>query len=434
VADTFNTLVVDYGARGHALGLWLRQSPQCDGLFFTGDNDGMAQAGTILSISDPTDIDAIEKAVVDHNVDLVVGGTERALAAGLTDRLKKRLRPVPTFGPCQNAVFHTEASKGKAYKLMAEAGIPCPETWLFGSQAKALAFAEQHKGEPLVVKADGLGEHGNAVFICDSSEEVVAAIKACMEERRFGVAGDHIVIQRKEEGDGQGDEEMSAFFFVDGKNCSDGMGVRDYKRLRTGDTGPMTGGMGSYAPHRRWTPALGKWIADNIVRPLIQALVRRGIAYRGVLYVGIMFTKEGPKVLEFNCRFGDPEAQVLLPLILNDPYEIICACINGNLARTPIYYKRTMYYVGAVMASGGYPYAGEYKTGYEITGHDKLKASTRVLHAGTRRVGNKVETAGGRVLTVLGWGRTLPKAAQKVNERLAEVNFRNSTFRLDIGS
>ena len=395
-------------------------------------NAGTAGIATNIDVP-PDDLEGISAAARSLRIDLVVVGPEIPLAAGLVDRLASS--GIPAFGPTQ-AAAQIESSKSFALELMEEAGVPCPQFRTFRDQQLALDFLGSHQG-PVVVKADGLAA-GKGVLICDDRAAAVSAVKDCMSQRLFGDAGDTVVIQEFLTG-----PEFSVFAFTDGEHLSPLVAACDYKRLGDGDHGPNTGGMGSFSPPDFWTDVLATEVADRIMRPVIQSMSRRGIPYRGVLYAGLMLTAEGPKVLEFNCRLGDPEAQVVLPRLASDPLELMAGCVEGRLPAVPVLWG-AQDYVGVVMVSGGYPV--DYSTGFEITGLDagidsgfvKGERSTIVFHASTRVALDSerpmVVSTGGRVLTVVGRGGSLAEARATAYHRVQEISIQGAYYRTDIAA
>ena len=258
---------------------------------------------------------------------------------------------------------------------MTEAGIPCPEYRVFDDESAALDFLRAH-GDRVVVKADGLAA-GKGVALCSTVEESVIALKGCMTDRIFGDAGETVVVEEWLEG-----VEVSVFAFCDGESISAPVAACDYKQVGDGDQGPNTGGMGSFSPPAFWSPALADQVTREVLKPTIEAMADQGCPYKGMLYAGLMFTRDGPRVLEFNCRFGDPEAQVILPLLESDPVEVMQACIEGNLASAPVNWSERPH-VGVVMVSGGYP--GAYETGREIFGLDVEEPCDQASGAGMRK-------------------------------------------------
>jgi len=412
-------LIVGSGAREHALAWRLRQSPAVTALWVASGNGGTAQVATNLNVS-PEDVEAIPKYARGLGIDLVVVGPEQPLAAGLVDMLDSQ--GIPAFGPTK-AAAQIEASKSFALYIMREAGVPCPEFHSFQDETLALDFLQKHS-EPSVIKADGLAA-GKGVFMCRTADEA-AAVRACRSQRVFGGAGDTVVIEESLEG-----PEVSVFAFSDGEHLSAPVAACDYKRRHDGDEGPNTGGMGSFALPDFWNEELAGEITHTIMEPVIQAMARRGTPYRGILYAGIMLTKQGPKVLEFNCRLGDPETQVIMPLLVSDPLDIMTACIEGQLADTPVEWSRRNY-AGVVMVSDGYP--DKYETGFEITGLDNEVKNTNIFHAATRLESGRVVTSGGRVLTVVGSGESLAEARDAAYHMVRNIGFQGAAYRSDIAA
>jgi phosphoribosylamine--glycine ligase len=417
-------LIVGSGGREHALAWRLRQSPRLSQLWVAGGNAGTASIATNLPVN-PEDVAAVASAAQSIGADLVVVGPEAPLALGLVDRLADL--GIPAFGPSQ-AAAQIEASKSFALDLMREAGVPCPWFRVFRQQSEALSFVSRHRG-PLVVKADGLAA-GKGVSLCATQEEAAAAVRACMSQGIFGPAGATVVVEELLEG-----QEVSVFAFSDGERLSPLAAACDYKRLQDGDRGPNTGGMGSYAPPPFWDSTLADDICGAIMRPVIETLAARGIPYRGVLYAGVMLTRQGPKVLEFNCRLGDPEAQVILPLLDSDPLDVMLACVQGRLEQAPVRW-RSQPHVGVVITSGGYP--ARYESGLEITGLEQSEPHSLVFHAGTRLTTEggrtRVVTNGGRVLTVVGWGSSLEEARTAAYRRAQGIHFSGAYYRRDIAA
>ncbi len=415
-------LLVGSGGREHALAWRLKRSPRLTDLWVAGGNAGTAQVATNLKVN-PEDVAAVADAARSLGVDLVVVGPEQPLADGLVDRLGSI--GIPAFGPSR-AAAQLEASKSFARQVMQDAGIPSPEYRVFRDRSLALDFLHSHGGQ-VVVKADGLAA-GKGVALCSSTEEAVIAVMGCMDDRIFGAAGDIVVIEEWLRG-----AEVSVFGFSDGENVSNLVAACDYKPIGEGDTGPNTGGMGSFTPPVFWNPQLAEEVSRTIMEPIIGAMAQQGAPYRGMLYAGLMFTQSGPRVLEFNCRFGDPETQVILPLLESDPIEVMTACIEGNLSQTQVCWGAQAH-LGVVMVSGGYP--GPYATGLEITGLNEEDSDTIVFQAGTQLTadnGGRVVTSGGRVLTAVGRGDSLPQAREAAYRRAEQIHFQNAYYRRDIG-
>lgn len=417
-------LIVGSGGREHALAWRLGRSPRLSGLWVAGGNAGTAQIATNLEIP-PENVNDVTAAAKTLGVDLVVVGPEQPLADGIVDRLTPM--GIPTFGPT-GAAARLEASKSFARELMRDASVPGPEFRVFSDRPAALDFLSRHQGA-VVVKADGLAA-GKGVARCATPEEAATAVTACISDRIFGKAGETVVIEELLYG-----AEVSVFGFSDGESLSSLVAACDYKPAWDGDRGPNTGGVGSFTPPVFWNAELADRVRRTIMEPVIAAMAQRGAPYRGMLYAGLMFTRDGPKVLEFNCRFGDPETQVIMPLLEGDPVEIMTACIEGNLARTPVRWG-TPAHVGVVMVSGGYP--GPYQTGMEITGLDETDSDTIVFYAGAQQAGAagtapRVVTGGGRVLTVVGQGKSLARAREAAYRRVGRIHFENAYYRRDIG-
>ena len=424
-------LIVGSGAREHALAWRLCQSPLITGMWVANGNGGTDRIAANLDVS-PEDVDGVVGAAQALGIDLVVVGPEVPLALGIVDRLVAL--GIPAFGPTR-AAAQIEASKAYALDVMRVAGVPCPDFRVFQEQTAALDFLNHHL-QPVVVKADGLAA-GKGVYLCRTPEEAAAAVRSCVDQQVFGDAGDIVVIQEFLSG-----PEVSIFAFCDGEQLSSLVAACDYKRLKDGDQGPNTGGMGSFTPPGFWTADLGERIRVTIMEPVIQEMFKRGIPYRGILYAGLMLTEAGPKVLEFNCRLGDPEAQVVLPLLAGDPLEIMLACHEGRLSGVPVRWDADNY-VAVVMASEGYP--ADYETGFEIKGlddADQYARDTLVFHAGTRpsmegKPGGTpglVATSGGRVLTVVGRGASLAEARDRAYDRVRSIDFQGVYYRTDIAA
>jgi phosphoribosylamine--glycine ligase len=406
-------LVVGGGGREHALVWKLRASPAVDEVVCTPGNGGTGPAGPAM--------DDAAILAAGPSFDLVVIGPEEPLAAGLADRLL--MAGVPCFGPIASAAL-LESSKAFAREVMEDAGVPAPRWGRFTDSASALSWVAENDF-PVVVKASGLAA-GKGVIVCDGRVDAEAAIRAFLIDGALGRAGAEIVIEERLFG-----EEVSMLAFVDGSDIEVMPPTQDHKRVGEGDLGPNTGGMGAYAP----APAGERreaWLKERVIRPVLRELALRGIEYRGVLYTGVMLTHEGPKVLEFNCRFGDPETQVILPLLDSDLYEILLATAKGRLATVDVNWK-TASAITVVAASAGYP--GPVRKGFVIEGLDRAARydGVTVFHAGTRALGGEIVTNGGRVLNVTGVHRDLSTAASQVYGALSELSFEGMFYRRDIG-
>ena len=424
-------LLVGGGGREHALAWRIRRSPALSRLWVAPGNYGTASlAENIDAGGEVAPLAAAARRVA---ADLVVVGPEAPLAGGLVDALAAD--GIPVFGPSQ-AAARLESSKSFARELMRECGAPGPRFAVFREESDALDYLRRHPG-PVVVKADGLAA-GKGVFVCDDAAQAADAVRQCMSGRQLGAAGDVVVLEERLHG-----REVSVFAFCDGQRLSPLVAACDYKRLHDGDAGPNTGGMGSYSPPEFWTPQLAAAIETAVMRPVIDAMARRGHPYRGVLYAGLMLTADGPKVLEFNCRLGDPETQTLMPRLASDPLELMLACSRGQLRPDSVRWNDRCY-VAVVMASQGYP--DRYETGLPITGLDGGgdgyndvaddeggDDAATVFAAGVAAgPGGRPVTAGGRVLAVVGGGATIAAARRRAYNRLRRINFAGAHWRGDI--
>ena len=417
-----NVLLVGSGAREHTIASKLRRSPRLTDLFVAPGNAGTAQIASNLDVK-ATDTDAIVAAAREHRADLVVVGPEDPLSRGLVDRLTAE--GILAFGPTQ-AAARIESSKAFSQDLMQRHGIPTAAAATFDNRIDAHNYVEAHPG-PIVVKADGLAA-GKGVIVCDNSEEALAAIDSMMsDEATFGAAGRTVVLQERLTG-----REVSAMAFTDGTAVSPMPFSCDYKPIFDGNEGPNTGGMGAYSPPMWLDEALEPVIHEHITEAAVAAMSADGTPYSGVLYPGLMITADGPRVIEFNCRFGDPETQVLLPRLESDLLEIFLAVANKKLDQCELRWS-TDAAVGVVMASGGYP--DDYRTGYDIAGLNTLEADVHVFHAGTAvRDDGTVVTNGGRVLTVVATAPNLIEARAKAYRNVQRIHFTNLYYRRDIAA
>ncbi len=431
-----NILVIGSGGREHALGWKLKQSPKCDKLFFAPGNGGTASLGENVSLAtEPVNtktVDAIAYFCREHKIGLVVVGPEDPLADGLVDQLTAACqalsqgKPIPViFGPVQ-AAAQLEADKAFAKKLMRAAAIPTAEARTFTDLEAALAYVRSHE-TPVVVKAAGLAK-GKGVVVCDDSQQAVDAVNMIMSDRAFGQAGDTVVVEERLVG-----QELSVLALVDGRNIFVLDPAQDHKAIGEGDTGPNTGGMGAYCPTPLIDDKLMSQIERHIIVPMVDTLRREGVVYQGVLYAGLMLTAGGPKVLEFNCRFGDPETQPLMMRLKGDLVHIMLATAQGRLDEVDLSWDDRCCCC-VVMASGGYP--GPYEKGKPITGIDALDGDhdVQVFHAGTTvNKDGPLVTSGGRVLGVCAMGDDLAAAQQKANAACEKIQFDGAYFRRDIG-
>lgn len=414
-------MVIGGGAREHTLAWKIAQSSKVTELYAAPGNAGTAAIARNLNLR-PTDIEALATAAQDIGIDLTVVGPEAPLASGIVDHFEHLGMPI--FGPTK-AAAQIESSKVFARKLMQKYAIPCPRGVIFFSYPEARDYLESQTA-PIVVKADGLAA-GKGVTVANSKEEALKALSAIMEAKIFGSAGNSAVIEECLTG-----KEVSLLALTDSKTVIPLVPACDYKRVFDDDQGPNTGGMGSYSPPGFFDTALTKEVMRTILEPAIRALAEEGMPYKGVLYAGLMITPDGPKVLEFNARFGDPETQVILPCLKTDLLDILLAIINNKLNEIVIEWSNNAC-VGVVMASAGYP--GSYKTGFPIKGLDKLDGEILVFHAGTKQGENsQVYTDGGRVLTVTATGKTMAEARTRVYQNLPRIHFDGCHYRKDIAA
>jgi phosphoribosylamine--glycine ligase len=417
------TLVIGSGGREHAIAWKLLQSPKIEEVVCIPGNGGTATLAGCRNLAlSPTDFEGIARVALVNNLALVVVGPEQPLAAGIVDALQAEKLAV--FGPSQ-AGAQIEASKAWAKDLMAAAGIPTAASAVFTDAAAAIAYVET-QGAPIVVKADGLAA-GKGVTVAQSVEAAKAAIEAAFGGQ-FGVAGQQVVVEEFMTG-----QEASVLAVTDGLTIRPLVPAQDHKQIGEGDTGPNTGGMGAYAPTPVVPPELLDQVQTTILEPAIATLRDRGIDYRGVLYAGLMITPEGtPKVVEFNCRFGDPETQVVLPLLETNLDEILLACIEQRLEALPPIEWKAQAAACVVAAAEGYP--GSYAKGMAIEGLEAAtEAGAMVFHAGTQFKGGQVLANGGRVLGVTALGDTFEGALSNAYGAIANLQFDGIYYRTDIG-
>lgn len=411
-----NILVIGSGGREHALYWKLSESPQTEQIYAIPGNPGMGASAAIALDNHA----AILRFVKEHEIGLVVVGPEVPLMNGLVDELEAA--GIRAFGPRANAA-EIEGSKSFAKDLMKKYGIPTARYEVFTAAEPARAYIRQ-EGAPIVVKADGLAA-GKGVIVAMTEQEALDAVDAIMEDHSFGDAGARVVIEEFMEG-----EEASLLAFTDGTTIRPMISAQDHKRAYDGDRGPNTGGMGTYAPAPVMTPEMTERAVEEILKPTIAAMAKEGRIYCGCLYLGLMVTADGPKVVEFNARFGDPETQVVLPLLDSDLVAIMCACADGTLADVPIRWKDDAA-VCVVLASGGYP--GHYEKGQEIHGLADAEAmGALVFHAGTAMKDGKLVTNGGRVLGVVGRGADISSAVDSAYAAATKISFKDAYYRKDI--
>jgi phosphoribosylamine--glycine ligase len=414
-------LVVGGGGREHAIADKLRRDRPDGTIFAAPGNPGMASVAETVPV-DTRDLESLAAFASDERVDLTVVGPEVPLADGIVDLFDER--SLPAFGP-KRAAAQLESSKAFAKELMRDIGVPTADFEVFSDRERAVGYLAELE-PPVVVKASGLAA-GKGVIICESLDEARRTIEEILEGR-FGEAGLKVVVEEFLHG-----EELSVFFMTDGERAVPLVSARDHKRLRDGDRGPNTGGMGAFAPVPGIDSELVETARQAVAMPVLEELAARGTPYRGFLYVGLVLTADGPKVLEFNCRLGDPEAQVVLPLTGDDLVEPMAAVARGEglsdwQPRSPMGFALV-----TVLASGGYPEA--YPTGLPITVPDGIESDLlRVYHAGTAIRGEDLVTAGGRVLGVTGIGESLAEAGERSRAAAAAIEFENKHWRRDIGT
>lgn len=413
-------LVIGGGGREHTLVWKLAQSKKVTKLYAAPGNPGMKDLAECVDL-DIADLDGLADWAEKHAIDLTVVGPEAPLVAGIVDVFKAR--GLTIFGPSAKAA-EIEGSKIFSKELMEKYGVPTAFFKVCDNLADARAFVEE-KGAPIVIKADGLAA-GKGVVVAMTRDEALAALDEMMGAHKFGSAGNRVVIEEFMEG-----EEASLLAFTDGKTIVPMLAAQDHKRVNDGDQGPNTGGMGAYCPAPVMTDALKEKTVKEVLRPIVDALAKEGRPYSGCLYAGLMIKGDSVKVVEFNARFGDPETQVVLPLLKSELAEIMVACANGTLTPDLVEWNDKAA-VCVVMASGGYP--ASYKKGIPITG---LKAANAmddvvVFHAGTREEDGKILTNGGRVLGVTAVADDIPSAQQKAYDAVDKIHFDGAHYRQDI--
>ncbi len=414
-------LVVGGGGREHTLVWKIAQSPKVEKIYAAPGNAGISQNAECISIQ-PTQIDELADFAETNEIELTVVGPEGPLVVGIVDTFQTR--GLKIFGPSKQAA-RLEGSKVFAKELMRDYGIPTAGFEVFTSPDKAIGYIKA-KGAPIVVKADGLAA-GKGAVVAMTEEEAIEAVEKMLVEKTFGEAGDKVVIEEYLRG-----EEASVLALSDGETIVPLVPSQDHKRAFDGDQGPNTGGMGAYAPAPVITKKLMQEINSSILQPTVEAMADKGITYKGVLYAGLIMTAQGPQVLEFNCRFGDPESQAQLPLMKSDLVDILLAICDQKLKDVPIEEKNKAA-VCVVMASEGYP--GAYEKGREITGLKEAEEMEGIVifHAGTKMEKGKVVTNGGRVLGVTAVADGIPAAVNRAYQAVERIRFQGAHYRRDIG-
>lgn len=412
-------LIVGNGAREHAVAWKLAQSVHAPQLYVAPGNAGLAGFCSLVDIS-TDDVERLVTFAQTEAIDLVFVGPEVPLSLGIADACTRV--GIRVFGPCERAA-QLEASKAAAKAWMAAAKVPTASCAVFQDAEPAKAFIRQH-GAPIVVKADGLAA-GKGVVVAQTVEEACDAVDEMLVDARFGTSGKRIVVESCLRG-----EEVSMMFFVDAHTAVPMVPARDYKRVGEGNVGPNTGGMGAFAPVTDFVEGgFVDVVESSIVRPILQALHNDGIVYRGVLYVGLMMTADGPFVIEFNCRFGDPETQVVLPLLDSDLLDILWAVTEDNLGSVDVQWSSD-HAVCVVLAAHGYPLNS--RTGDVIRFSEREAQTDIVFHAGTGREDGEIVTAGGRVLAVVGCGGNVASARHIAYQAADDIYFEGKLVRRDI--
>ncbi len=414
-----NVLVIGGGGREHALVWGIARNPEVKTIYAIPGNGGICQQAQCASLS-LSDFKGLIHFVKEHHIDFTVVGPEQPLVDGIADAFREA--GLPIFGPGAAGAL-IEGSKIFAKNLMQKYQVPTAHYGTFSEYQTALEYLNQLPDGPIVVKADGLAA-GKGSIVCQNLQEARQALKHLMVDHIFQQAGTRVVIEEYMEG-----EEASLFVITDGDTYQVLHPAQDFKRALDDDRGKNTGGMGSYAPTPFVTPEILAQARQTIIEPMLTAFQKEGIDYRGVLYCGLMLTKDGPKVVEFNCRFGDPETQVVIPLMESDVLEMLMATENGTLAQYKLQLK-SQYGVCVVLASGGYPET--YTKGYPITGLDAVPPDVLVFHAGTALKNGQLVTSGGRVLGVTALAPSLEDAVQKAYQGVQKIHFTNMHYRRDI--
>lgn len=416
-------LVVGSGGREHAIVWKLSQSPKAETIYCAPGNAGIAEMAQCVDIK-ATDIEALVSFAKEHAIDLTVIGMDDPLMLGVVDAFEAA--GLRVFGPRKNAAI-IEGSKAFSKKLMQKYGIPTAAFWEFTDSEEAKSFLRDHNTYPIVLKADGLAL-GKGVLICHTEEEALAGVDEIMVDKKFGAAGDAMVIEEFMTG-----PEVSVLSFCDGKTVKPMVSAQDHKRALDNDEGLNTGGMGTFSPSQYYTPEIQAYAEEHIFKPTLAAMAAEGRPFTGILFFGLMLTENGPKVLEYNARFGDPETQVVLPRLETDLVDIVEACIDGTLAQMDIQWADNAA-VCVVLASGGYPL--HYAKGYPIQGLHAFDGRTdlMIFHAGTaKNEEGQIVTNGGRVLGVVALDRDLNAAIAKAYANIGAVTFTDVHYRRDIG-
>ncbi len=415
-------LIIGSGGREHALAWKIRESKEVKELYVAPGNGGISEIASLVPIP-ATEINSLLSFARSKDIDLTVVGPEAPLALGIVDRFEEA--GLPIFGPNKRAAL-LESSKVFAKEMMRKYNVPTASFEVFDDFKKSIEYVKD-KGVPIVIKVDGLAS-GKGVFVCQKEEEeAISALRKIFLEKAFGKSGEKVIIEECLFG-----EETSIISLVSGEQFLILAPSQDHKRVYDGDKGPNTGGMGAFSP----TPLIDRnslqVIKERIIIPVINGMIKDGIVYKGVLYVGIILTEDGPKVLEFNVRFGDPETQAVFPRLKSELLPVLSATISGELSKVSLSWKEEKA-VCVVMVSGGYP--GKYEKGKEITGLKEISrmGNLIVFHAGTEKRENKFFTSGGRVLGITGLGKDFSSAMERAYEGTEKIKFSDAYYRKDIG-
>ncbi len=415
-----NVLVIGSGGREHALCWKLKQSPKVERLYCAPGNAGISQIAQCVPVG-VEDVNGLLAFALENNISLTIVGPEASLVLGIVDAFKKK--GLKIFGPTQ-AAAQLEGSKAFCKDFMQRRGIPTAPYKVFDDPQTALEHL-QNASMPIVVKADGVAA-GKGVYVCQNLKEAQTAVDDMMVKKLFGQAGKRIVIEDCLQG-----QEASVLAICDGKHFLVLPTAQDHKRIFDDDLGPNTGGMGTFSPNPLVTAPVLDAIINRIIEPAVRGMYQEGMPFTGVLYAGIMLTKDGPMTLEYNVRFGDPETQCILPRLNSDLSDILMASCSGTLDQLSVKWDERAC-VCVVIASGGYP--GAYQSGYPITGLEKANDDdTTVFHAGTKNDGGRIVTSGGRVLGVTALGLNLTKARERAYAAVDKIHFDHIFFRRDIG-
>ena len=415
-------LVVGSGGREHAVVKKLAENPEIERIYCAPGNGGISVQATPVDIK-ATDVEGMVAFAKKEGIDFAVVTPDDPLVLGMADAMEEA--GVPAFGPSKKAA-QIEGSKVFAKNLMKKYGIPTAKYKVFDDPGKVVEYIERENCFPAVIKADGLAL-GKGVVIAKNLEEAKEAVHSIMEDKIFGKSGNQVVVEEFLTG-----KEVSVLAFTDSHTVSPMVSSMDHKRAYDNDEGPNTGGMGTIAPSPYYTADVAKRCMEEIFLPTVEAMKKEGCPFKGCLYFGLILTEQGPKVIEYNCRFGDPETQVVLPLLKTDLFTIMRAVRDEHLSELDIQWS-TGAAACVVLASGGYP--KKYETGFPIEGLDEDGGHPGVIvyHAGTKKQGGKFLTAGGRVLGVTGLGDNLPQALEKAYDAVKEITFEKVHYRTDIG-